>query len=102
MYLNIYFYIFFSFIVFFIGLLGLILSRRNSFLILVSLEIMFMAVHLNFSFATLFLDDIFGISLVLFVLAISGCEISLGLAFFILLYRTKNILLCDKLILIKG
>jgi NADH:ubiquinone oxidoreductase subunit K len=63
---------------------------------------MFMAIHLNFSYATLFLDDIFGLVIILFILAISGCEISIGLAFFILLYRTKNILLTDKLILIKG
>ena len=72
MYLNIYFYIFFSFLIFFIGLFGLILSKRNSFLILISLEIMFMSIHLNFSYAAFFLDDIFGIVAILFILSMLG------------------------------
>ena len=101
-YFNIYFYIFVSFIIFFFGLLGLLISKRNSFLILVSLEIIFMSIHLNFTLSSLFLDDIFGMLMVLYILAISGCEISLGLALFILLFRTKNVMLTDKINLIKG
>lgn len=85
------FFFIFSIIIFFIGLCGLIISKKNNFILLICLEIMFIAANINFIFTSLFIDDIFGFMFVIFGLAISGAEISVGLAIFIILHRIRSI-----------
>jgi NADH-quinone oxidoreductase subunit K len=99
---SIIFYFIFSMIVFCIGLVGLIIAKKNNFLLLISLEILFLSCTLNFFFASLFLDDIFGLTFIMFILAIAGSEISIGLALFILLYRVHNFSLSDSILNLKG
>jgi len=88
---SIIFYFIFSLLIFFVGLLGLVIAKKNNFILLISVEIMFIAVNINFIFTSLYLDDIFGMTMVIFLLAVSGGEIALGLAVFILLHRLRNI-----------
>jgi NADH-quinone oxidoreductase subunit K len=66
------------------------------------LEILFLSININFVFATIYLDDIIGNIFVIFILAVSGSEIAIGLAFLILLYRINDVLLTENILNLKG
>ena len=77
-------------IVFFIGLLGIVLNRKNILIILMSIELLLLAVNLNFVAFSLYYDDIFGQIFVFFILAIAATESAVGLAIITVFYRLKN------------
>ena len=78
------------FILFIIGLTGIFLNRKNLILILMSIEIILLAINLNFSFFSLYLDDIVGGFMSILVLTIAAAESSIGLAIFVVYYRMYN------------
>lgn len=96
------FYFFFSIIIFFLGIIGLIFTKKNYLLYLISLEVLFLAINMNFLFATIYLDDIVGNIFVIFILAVSGSEIAVGLAFLLLLYRIHDVILSENILNLKG
>ena len=57
---------------FFIGLLGLVLNRKNILITIMSIEIMLLSVNLNFAIFSVYLDDIIGQIFVLFILTVIG------------------------------
>jgi NADH:ubiquinone oxidoreductase subunit K len=59
-------------------------------------------VSFNFLFFSIFLDDSFGQSVILYILAVAGSEVSIGLSFLILLFRVKGILNLDFYLGLKG
>jgi NADH-quinone oxidoreductase subunit K len=75
-------------LLFIIGIFGLFLSRKNIILIIMSLELLLLAVNYNFLFFSVYLDDIMGQVFSLFILTIGACESSIGLALLICYYRT--------------
>ena len=77
-------------IVFFIGLLGIILNRKNILTIIMSIELLLLAVNLNFAALSIYLDDIIGQIFVLFILTIAATESAIGLAIITVFYRLKN------------
>ena len=77
-------------ILFFIGLLGIILNRKNILIIIMSIELLLLAVNLNFIAFSLYLDDIVGQIFVLFILTIAATESAIGLAIITVFYRLKN------------
>jgi NADH-quinone oxidoreductase subunit K len=77
-------------IVFFIGLLGIILNRKNILAIIMSIELLLLAVNLNFAVFSIYLDDIVGQIFVLFVLTIAATESAIGLAIITVFYRLKS------------
>lgn len=77
-------------IVFFIGLLGIVLNRKNILIIIMSIELLLLSVNLNFAALSLYLDDIVGQIFVLFILAIAATESAVGLAIITVFYRLKN------------
>jgi NADH:ubiquinone oxidoreductase subunit K len=99
---SILFFLLFATIIFIIGIVGLIFTRKNYLLYLISLEVLFLAININFIFATIYIDDIFGNIFVIFILAVSGSEIAIGLAFLILLYRVNDIIIADNILNLKG
>jgi NADH-quinone oxidoreductase subunit K len=96
------FYFIFSVMIFLIGLIGLAISKKNNFLLLISLEILFIAINLNFLIGSIYLDDFSGIVFVIFALAVSGAEVSIGLALFILIYKKFNTFNAYNLVNVKG
>jgi NADH-quinone oxidoreductase subunit K len=78
--ININFILSLTCIVFFIGLLGIILNRKNILTIIMSIELLLLAVNLNFAAFSIYLDDIVGQIFVLFVLTIAATESAIGLA----------------------
>jgi NADH-quinone oxidoreductase subunit K len=76
--ININFILSLTCIVFFIGLLGIILNRKNILTIIMSIELLLLAVNLNFAAFSIYLDDIVGQIFVLFVLTIAATGPQLG------------------------
>ena len=75
---------------FLIGVLGLVLNRKNILITLMSIELMLLAVNLNFVIFSIYLDDITGYIFVLFILTIAAAESAIGLAILTVYYRLKN------------
>src|ERR1700734_3994267 len=69
-----------SFILFILGLWGIFLNRKNLILMLMSIELMLLAVNLNFIIFSIVLDDLFGQIFSLFVLTVAAAESAIGLA----------------------
>jgi len=77
-------------IVFFIGLIGIVLNRKNILIIIMSIELLRLAINLNFAALSIYLDDIIGQIFVLFILTIAATESAIGLAVITVFYRLKN------------
>ena len=61
-------------ILFFIGLMGIVLNRKNILIIIMSIEILLLAINLNFAAFSIYLDDMIGQVFVLFILTIAATE----------------------------
>ena len=77
-------------ILFFIGLFGVILNRKNILTILMSIELLLLGVNLNFAALSIYLDDIIGHIFVIFILTIAAAESAIGLAIITIFYKLKN------------
>jgi NADH-quinone oxidoreductase subunit K len=75
---------------FIIGLVGFLANRKNILLLLLALEIMLLAVNLNFVVFSVFLDDLLGQLFTLIVLTVAAAESALGLAILIVYYRVRG------------
>lgn len=100
--LNINYILNIAIILFLIGVLGLVLNRKNILITLMSIELMLLAINLNFVIFSIYLDDITGYVFVLFILTIAAAESAIGLAILTIYYRLKNNIRIDKIKNIKG
>ena len=82
---------------FLIGVLGLVLNRKNILITLMSIELMLLAINLNFVIFSIYLDDLTGYIFVLFILTIAAAESAIGLAILTIYYRLKNTIQIDKI-----
>jgi len=89
-------------IVFIIGVFGIIFNRRSILVILMCIELILLSVNLNFIIFSLYLDDITGQVISLFVLTVTAAESAIGLAILILYYRVKGNILITHAIALKG
>jgi NADH-quinone oxidoreductase subunit K len=87
---------------FLIGVLGLVLNRKNILITLMSIELMLLAINFNFVIFSVYLDDIAGYVFVLFILTIAAAESAIGLAILTVYYRLKNTIRIDKIKNIKS
>jgi NADH-quinone oxidoreductase subunit K len=90
MYLGLGNFIIVSVILFTIGLVGFLVNRKNILLLLLALEIMLLAVNINFVVFSVFLDDLLGQIFTLIVLTVAAAESALGLAILIVYYRVRG------------
>ena len=72
-----------------ISLLGMIINRNNIISLLMCIELMLLAVNMNFISASYWLSNIHGQVFVFFILTVAAAETAIGLAIVILLYRDK-------------
>jgi NADH:ubiquinone oxidoreductase subunit K len=93
---------FFSTALFFIGLLGIILNRRNILLLLMSIEVMLLSVNLNLTQFSVSLDNVNGQIFALFVLTVAAAESAIGLAILVIYYRVRGTLSIEFIHLLKG
>jgi NADH-quinone oxidoreductase subunit K len=92
----------FSTLIFMLGLLGLVLNKRNLLIILMSIELMLLGLNLNFIFFSVYLDDILGQIFALYVLTVAAAESAIGLAIFTVYYRDKQTLLLEGFVRARG
>jgi NADH-quinone oxidoreductase subunit K len=100
--LNIFFLIFFSFLMFFLGVLGIFITRKNIIIILVSIELMLLAVNFNFVIFSILLEDVLGQLFVVYTLTLAGAEAAIGLAILIIFYRIRGIITVNFVTSLKG
>jgi NADH-quinone oxidoreductase subunit K len=84
------------------GLSGIYLNRKNIIIILMSVELMLLAINLNFIVFSSYLGDRLGNLFSLFVLTVAAAESSIGLAILVVYYRVKGTIAISSIHLIKG
>ena len=90
-----------SAIMFMLGVIGVTL-RRNAIVILMSLELMFNAANLAFVTFASYYQNIRGHLFVFFVMAIAACEVAIGLALIVAIFRSKKSIDVDQMSELKG
>ncbi len=95
-------YLTLSVIIFSLGLVGIILNRRNVILLLVCIELMLLAVNTNFIAFSHYYDDTAGQVFVFFILTVAAAEAAIGLAIVMLLYRNRGNINVNKMNHLKG
>lgn len=78
------------FLLFAIGIYGIINVRNDIILILISIELMFLSMNISFIFLSLYLDDLTGQIFSLFILTVAASESAIGLAILVAYYRLRK------------
>ncbi len=73
-----------------LGVIGLFLNRKNVITILMCIELMLLAVNINFVAFSHYLNDLGGQIFVFFVLTVAASEVAVGLAILVAFYRTRR------------
>ncbi|RYE15527.1 MAG: NADH-quinone oxidoreductase subunit NuoK [Rickettsiales bacterium] len=79
-----------AFVLFLIGILGFVLNRKNIILMLISIEIMLLAITFLILISSVGLDDIIGQLYAIYIIAIAGAESAIGLAILVAFYRLRG------------
>lgn len=95
-------FLFIFFILFLLGIWGVFLTRKHMILLLLSLELLLLSINLSFASFSVYLDDVLGQLLALFLLMIAASESALGLAILIVYYRLRGLIFIDLVTLLKS
>lgn len=95
-------YIAVSLILFLLGIWGIFLNRKNIIIMLMSIELMLLAVNLNFVIFSVYLDDLIGQVFALFILTVAAAESAIGLALLVVYYRVRGTISVEFIHLLKG
>lgn len=95
-------YIAVSLVLFLIGIWGIFLNRKNIIIMLMSIELMLLAVNLNFVVFSVYLDDLMGQVFALFILTVAAAESAIGLALLVVYYRVRGTIAVEFINLLKG
>jgi NADH-quinone oxidoreductase subunit K len=89
-------------ILFGFGLIGIMMNRRNIILLLVCIELMLLAVNMNFVAFSHYYNETSGQVFVFFILTVAAAEAAIGLAIVMLLFRNRGNINVDKMNHLKG
>ena len=89
-------------ILFTLGVFGIFLNRKNVIVILMSVELMLLAVNVNLVAFSSFLGDLTGQIFALFILTVAAAEAAIGLAIVVVYYRNRGSIAVDDINLMKG
>jgi NADH-quinone oxidoreductase subunit K len=89
-------------ILFVISIAGIFLNRKNIIILLMCVELMLLAVNINFVAFSHFLGDVQGQVFVFFILTVAAAEAAIGLAILIVLFRNRRTINVDDLDTLKG
>lgn len=98
----IYYYLTVGAILFSLGLIGIVLNRKNIILLLMCIELMLLAANTNFVGFSYHMNDVAGQVFVFFILTVAAAEAAIGLAILILLYRNLGTIDVDRMNQLKG
>ena len=89
-------------VLFAISVLGIFLNRKNVIVLLMAIELMLLAVNINFVAFSHFLNDTAGQVFVFFILTVAAAESAIGLAILVVLFRSMRTINVDDLDHLKG
>ena len=84
-------------ILFAISVVGIVLNRKNVIIILMAIELMLLAVNMNFIAFSHYLNDSAGQVFVFFILTVAAAESAIGLAILVVLFRNLNNIEVEKM-----
>ncbi|KJZ20402.1 NADH-quinone oxidoreductase subunit NuoK [Loktanella sp. S4079] len=87
---------------FVIGIFGLFLNRKNIIILLMSIELMLLAVNINFVAFSSYLQDLTGQVFTLFVLTVAAAEAAIGLAILVCFFRNRGTIDVEDVNVMKG
>ena len=89
-------------ILFTTGIFGIFLNRKNVIVILMSIELMLLAINLNFVAFSAYLGDLAGQVFAMFILTVAAAEAAIGLAILVVYFRNRGNIQVDDINLMKG
>ncbi|MBH9553833.1 NADH-quinone oxidoreductase subunit NuoK [Inhella gelatinilytica] len=89
-------------LLFALSVIGIFMNRKNLIVLLMAIELMLLAVNLNFIAFSHFLGDIAGQVFVFFILTVAAAESAIGLAILVVLFRNRSSIRVDELDSLKG
>ncbi|MFP4062331.1 MAG: NADH-quinone oxidoreductase subunit NuoK [Halochromatium sp.] len=89
-------------LLFSISVAGVFLNRKNVLILLMCIELMLLAVNMNFVAFAHFLGDLSGQIFVFFILTVAAAEAAIGLAILVVLFRNRRTINVDDLDMLKG
>ena len=95
-------YLILAAILFTISVVGIFLNRKNIIILLMSIELMLLAVNINFIALSHYLNDIAGQIFVFFILTVAAAETAIGLAIIVLIFRNTRSINVDDLNRLNG
>jgi NADH-quinone oxidoreductase subunit K len=95
-------YVVVSSILFVLGVLGIFINRKNVIVILMSIELILLAVNINMVAFSSFLNDIVGQVFALFILTVAAAEAAIGLAILVVFYRNRGSIAVEDVNMMKG
>src|SRR5688572_30811376 len=89
-------------VLFTIGVFGIFLNRKNVIVILMSVELMLLAVNINLVAFSAFLGDLVGQVFAMLILTVAAAEAAIGLAILVVFYRNRGSIAVEDINLMKG
>jgi len=89
-------------ILFTLGIFGIFLNRKNVIIILMSIELMLLAVNINFVAFSAHLNDLTGQVFAMFILTVAAAEAAIGLAILVVYFRNRGSIAVEDVNLMKG
>ena len=90
------------FILFVIGVTGIVVNRKNILTLLMSIELMLLAINLIFIFYSVAFDDIWGQLFAFFILVVAAAESAVGLSILVAYFRVKGQIAIQYINLLRG
>src|SRR6056300_1378799 len=95
-------YLTLSAIIFTIGVVGIFLNRKNIIVVLMSIELILLAVNINLVSFSIYLDDLAGQVFTLFILTVAAAEAAIGLAIIVVYFRNAGTIRVEEIDKLKG
>lgn len=89
-------------VLFTIGIFGIFLNRKNVIIILMSIELILLAVNINFVAFSVYLHDLVGQIFTLFILTVAAAEAAIGLAILVAFFRNRGTIAVEDINMMKG
>ena len=89
-------------IIFTIGIVGIFLNRKNVIVILMSIELILLAVNINLVAFSIFINDLSGQIFTLFILTVAAAEAAIGLAMIVVYFRNSDTIRVEEIKNLKG
>ena len=95
-------YLTLSAIIFTLGIIGIFLNRKNVIIILMSIELILLAVNINLVSFSIFFQNIIGQVFAIFILTVAAAETAIGLAIIVIYYKNKGSINVDEISSLRG